>query len=62
MRLIMVLIAASGEPRQGPLDEPVARDDREALLVLGFVHDVQGAGHGCGGPAEEFGGEGASYP
>ncbi len=49
--------AVGGEPGEGPLDRPAARDDREPALVGGFAHDVQRGAQDRGGPVEQPAGE-----
>jgi len=42
-----------GQPGEGALHGPPARDHREALLACGLAHDVNGGAQDLGGPVEQ---------
>jgi hypothetical protein len=46
--------AVGGEPGQGPFDAPAAWNDGEAVLALGFAHDVHHGGKDGPGPVDEL--------
>ena len=45
--------AVRGQPGEGALHGPPARDHREALLACGLAHDVNGGAQDLGGPVEQ---------